>query len=115
MAKKWDTRSRIIPMLRRVFLFFPVRYSVLAKSRIRKNGKYYYKCAITKKYFLKQDIVVDHIEPVIDPKIGWVDWNTYIDRLFCDASNLQVLSKEAHKQKTQGENRGREKKRQPKK
>lgn len=50
------------------------------------------------------DIEVDHIEPVVPINQEGMDWNTYIARLFCDISNLQVLCKECHRIKTNREN-----------
>jgi hypothetical protein len=47
---------------------------------------------------------LDHKEPVIDPRVGFIDWNTYIDRLFCDPSNLQVICIDCHTKKTKDEN-----------
>ncbi len=47
--------------------------------------------------------VVDHISPVIDPKIGFVDWNTLIKRLFCEADGFQLLCHGCHTKKTADE------------
>jgi hypothetical protein len=52
----------------------------------------------------RNNAAVDHNDPVIDPAVGFVDWNTYIDRLFCDIDNLQVLCHECHRVKTNEEN-----------
>lgn len=50
-----------------------------------------------------KNIFVDHIEPVVSTKEGFVDWNTYIDRLFCEKDNLQLLCKSCHDKKSQRE------------
>lgn len=50
-----------------------------------------------------KDVQVDHIEPIIDPEIGFVDWNTVVERMFCEKHNLQVLCKGCHASKTQQE------------
>lgn len=34
-------------------------------------------------------MAVDHIDPVVDPSVGFVDWNTYIPRMF--EGQLQIL------------------------
>ena len=47
--------------------------------------------------------VVDHILPVISPLIGFVDWNTLIERLFCEDDGFQLLCHECHKAKTKDE------------
>jgi hypothetical protein len=38
-----------------------------------------------------REIAVDHIIPVVDPMVGWVDIGTYAERLYCVVENLQVL------------------------
>jgi hypothetical protein len=50
-----------------------------------------------------KNVLVDHIEPIIDPAIGWTDWDDCINRMFCEADNLQVLCHECHKAKTDEE------------
>ena len=46
---------------------------------------------------------IDHIDPVVDPERGFVDWDIYIARLFCSAENLQLLCEPCHKTKTDRE------------
>ncbi len=48
-------------------------------------------------------VVVDHIDPVIDPQIGFIDLNTYFARLWCDKVNLQKICGECHRTKTNAE------------
>ena len=43
---------------------------------------------------------IDHIQPVVETSVGFVDWNTYISRLFCSSNNLQLLCPLCHKNKT---------------
>ena len=47
-----------------------------------------------------KNIFVDHIEPIVDPEVGFVDWDTFIERLFCEEDNLQLLCGFCHDQKT---------------
>lgn len=47
-----------------------------------------------------KNIFVDHIVPVVDPAVGWTTWDDCIDRLFCEPSNLQLLCKSCHKEKS---------------
>lgn len=103
MAKKFNLKSLIIAKLRRLWLFSPLRREALkGASKVGKNGTTY-KCALTKKYFTKEMVTVDHIEPVV-PVSGWDGWDGYINRLFCPLEGLQVLSKAAHEVKTKKEN-----------
>jgi 5-methylcytosine-specific restriction endonuclease McrA len=50
-----------------------------------------------------KNVHVDHIEPVIDPAIGWVDWNSLIERMFVESDKLQLLCSECHTVKTNEE------------
>lgn len=51
----------------------------------------------------KKNVFVDHIEPVVSPEEGFKDWDTYINRMFCEMDNLQVLCKNCHDRKTREE------------
>jgi len=46
---------------------------------------------------------VDHIVPVVDPITGFIDWNLFIENLFCESENLQLLCKSCHDLKTKEE------------
>lgn len=59
-----------------------------------------YSCQECLNWFKKSEIEVDHIDPVVEPSKGFVDWNTYFDRLWCDPSNLQRLCLSCHEKKT---------------
>lgn len=105
MRKKrvYNLQRLIIGALRKIFWYSPLRREALEQA---KSGMLY-KCAITKKKFPVNEVTVDHVDPVVDPKVGFVDWNTFIARLFCNVSNLQVLSKKAHSEKTKREKKER--------
>lgn len=60
----------------------------------------HFECGICKKEFTQKDMEVDHIKPVVDPKKGFETWDKFIDKLFCEASNLQAICKPCHKIKT---------------
>lgn len=47
-----------------------------------------------------QNICVDHINPIIDPVKGFLNWDDTIERMFCEEDNLQVLCKACHDIKT---------------
>ncbi len=70
----------------------------------------HYKCAKCKKHFVAADVQVDHVLPVVDPKVGFVSWDMFIDRIFCEIENLQVMCKPCHKVKTELEKVERKKK-----
>ena len=47
--------------------------------------------------------VVDHINPVVDPRCGFVSWDELIKRLFCEEEGFQLLCVSCHKAKTKDE------------
>ena len=49
------------------------------------------------------NVLVDHINPVINPTKGFTTWDEVINRLFCEEDNLQVLCYDYHTRKTQEE------------
>ena len=50
-----------------------------------------------------QNVFVDHIDPIINPETGFISWDETIERMFCEADNLQLLCKSCHDEKTQQE------------
>ena len=93
--------------IRSGFRRFPNKYIALKNAFIdrkvnKKTGKLaaHYKCAMCKKAYVAKDVAVDHVLPVVDPVVGFVDWDTYIDRMYCTVDNLQVLCTACHKKKT---------------
>jgi 5-methylcytosine-specific restriction endonuclease McrA len=103
-------RSFVTSALRAASRRWPVKYKALkaafaGRQVNAKTGKLamHYKCAKCKKLFVAADVQVDHVQPVVDPKKGFVGWDVYIDRMFCEIENLQVLCKPCHKIKTDQE------------
>lgn len=89
---------------------WPPRYSSLNDACIGqqinpKSGRLakHYTCGECKKAFPAKDVQVDHIKPIIDPKVGFVTWDILIQNLFCEKENLQVLCKTCHQIKTNAE------------
>lgn len=101
MSKKWNENSIIRGALRRAFAKSPTVQEVKKAAReefikYKKDGTpakkpaVRYKCAICGNMFKSTEVAVDHIDPVVS-KDGFIDWNTFIERLFCEKDNLQVL------------------------
>ena len=95
---------------------WPPKYEALklagvGKKENKRSGRQaeHYECASCNNHFIAKDVQVDHIEPVVDPKEGFVGWEVYFDRLFCEAENLQVLCTPCHKVKTAEERKARKK------
>lgn len=94
-------RHWLINKLRRISYQWPERKEAIKKARIAR-GKY--KCSSCEGTFGPKQIQLDHILPVVDPHVGFHDWNSYIDRLFCGTAGFQVLCKPCHSAKSFFEN-----------
>jgi 5-methylcytosine-specific restriction endonuclease McrA len=120
LKRKWTDavrKSFIISALRNASRRYPPKFDALKNALVgrkvnAKTGKlaYHYECAACHGQFVSADVQVDHTNPVVDTATGFVDWNTYIDRLFCDQDNLKTLCKPCHKIKTDQEKLERKKK-----
>ena len=112
MPKAPSLRDDIITGLRRAFRKSALRKSVLdAGSRritlYKKDG------SVSKKYGVEHHCQVcnrwqrgehdvDHIDPVIGLE-GFIDWNTYVARMFPPADRLQRICQTCHDAKTAAE------------
>jgi 5-methylcytosine-specific restriction endonuclease McrA len=110
-------RSFVTSALRAASRRWPPKFKALKEAFVgrktnKKTGKLamHYKCAKCKKHFVAADVQVDHVLPVVDPKVGFVGWDSFIDRIFCEIENLQVMCKPCHKVKTELEKLERKKK-----
>ena len=109
-------------MLRSGSRRWPPRYQTLnnayvgqrLNTKTNREGKHYL-CAICKGEFPAKDVQIDHISPVVDPEQGFISWDVFIERLFCDADNMQTICKPCHKIKSKKESSGRKKSNQDKK
>lgn len=122
MATKQWTEGRlktfITSVLRGGYRRYPPKYEVLKEASVGKklNKKtkrqaLHYVCAKCKKEYPGKEVNVDHINPVVCPKQGFVDWDVFIKRLFCEKDNLQVLCSGCHDKKTLKERKSRDNKR----
>lgn len=50
-----------------------------------------------------KNVFVDHIIPVIDPIVGFTSWDDFINKLYSEKDNLQVLCGDCHDKKTMEE------------
>lgn len=99
---KYNKNSAIRSAIRRAFSRSPVVQEVLKEIRIeepkyKKDGTLakkpavFYTCAMCGKKFKSTEVAVDHIIPVIPIDETFTTWDKFVERLFCDKSNLQVL------------------------
>lgn len=67
-----------------------------------KRQKFEYKCASCNNWFPEKQINVDHIKPAGSLNCAQ-DLPGFVDRLFCEQENLQVLCEKCHDVKTKSE------------
>ena len=110
-------RSFITSALRAASRRWPPKYKALREALVdrrvnAKTGKMamHYKCATCKGVFIAADVQVDHVHPVVEPKKGFISWDVYVARMFCEIEGLQVMCKPCHKIKTDKEKLERKKK-----
>ena len=105
---RWN--SFVKSALRSASLRWPARYKTLnaSKTLVKTNVKtgrlaQHHRCKQCQLDFPAKDVRVDHIQAIIDPAIGFTSWDDVIDRMFCEADNLQVLCTTCHNEKTTAE------------
>lgn len=64
-----------------------------------KRQKFEYKCKCCNNWFPEKQINVDHIQPAGSLNCAQ-DLPGFVERLFCEQDNLQVLCEKCHNQKT---------------
>lgn len=70
--------------------------------------KWEYQCSVCKKWWLAKDVEVDHISPLGSLKCS-NDLPLFVERLFCETDNLQLLCKGCHNNKTKKQIKSRKK------
>lgn len=51
----------------------------------------------------QKNVFVDHIDPIVNPETGFTTWDDFIERMFCEKENLQLLCKSCHDKKSSEE------------
>jgi hypothetical protein len=101
--------SFIKSLLRKGTMKWPPKTETLKNSRVEKGV---YRCdgckqdvPVTVKIDDKRvrNVFVDHVVPIVPPDLGFTTWDTYINNMFCDSSNLQTLCSACHTTKTMEE------------
>ena len=101
-------RSFIISQLRRGK--WPPKYAAIKRAHVGPgiNPKTGHKCELHKcedcgQLFAKGDMRADHRLPVVDPSVGFVDWNTWIERYHIEADSYDIICVDCHAVKTAAE------------
>lgn len=120
--KTWALQPAIYSALRRNFRTYPAYSETLKEAKREyfiksKKGKplrrVKFLCCECLKEVSQKEIRVDHVDPVVPiegiplQNNGLPDFNTYIDRLYCNKSNLQCICKSCHDLKSKQENKAR--------
>jgi len=91
--------------LRQVWYRSGPYWDTMHRAKIAPNQ---YKCEGCGKIFKLREVQVDHNEPVVDVKEGWINLQEFAKRLFCPSKYLKVLCQDlCHKEKSEGENKER--------
>lgn len=100
-SKTPNLRHWLTNKVRRLSYQWPPRKDAIKKARLERG---IYRCNICEGKFGPKEIQLDHIEPVVNEEDGFIDWNIYLERLFCAEEGFQVLCKPCHEAKTFLEN-----------
>jgi 5-methylcytosine-specific restriction endonuclease McrA len=96
-ARYW---SFIRSALRKAWMRYPVKQQALKAARRNSQSdnrrlKYEYQCNACKGWFEGKEVQVDHIKPAGSLR-DYKDLPMFVERLFCEPDNLQVLCKPCH-------------------
>lgn len=107
-AKKLN--GYFIAFCRRAFAWSPAYREATKKAeRLTKDGLRW-ECAKCGDLVGKGEKHRDHVDPVVPVETGWDgSWDTYRNRMFVEADNIQILCLTCHKEKSNAENRLRRK------
>lgn len=94
--KEWSPNAYIKSHLRKIWRWSPQRRACL-KAKV---------CVLCGS---RTKLYADHINPVVDPKVGFTTWDNYIQRLFNEP--LQAICAICHKAKSKIETAERAKRR----
>lgn len=86
--KKQALGTFVRGILRRGSFHWKARNEAMVDARVER-GKYL--CKMCGELFGPKQVILDHIEPVIDPKKGFTNWDDFINRLYCPKEGFQVL------------------------
>ena len=97
LSYRWPARSAAFRRAGASRAEFNKKPGVVGLTARTKN---FYHCELCAFVYDRKNVSADHIAPVVDPKRGFVDFDTYIRRLFCEADGFQIICKECHDKKT---------------
>lgn len=104
--KPFNLQSKLIAAIRKCWRYSPERQEAIVLSRDPNKPKHLI-CSQCKESIHEKLAAVDHCIPVVGVE-GFVDWNTYINRMcHCGVDNLKILCEACHKVKSKEETKAR--------
>jgi 5-methylcytosine-specific restriction endonuclease McrA len=101
--KRTKDELKLCYMLRQVWDRSYLKWDALRRVKIAPNQ---YKCEVCGNVFKLREVQVDHLEPVVEPTVGWESIRVFAYRLFSPSETLQVLCQDnCHKNKSKKENK----------
>lgn len=89
-AKKFNSKTRIVSAIRKIWLYSPNRREVVSRSKVGEN----YRCERCRK--LCDKVQIDHDPPAV-PLTGWAGYDIFIERMFVDPKvGLKALCIDCH-------------------
>ncbi len=87
------------------------------KGQVSNRMIWFYQCVKcpSDKWYRDKDIELDHIIPCVSDSEGWISFDIFIDRLYCEESGFQLLCKPHHLEKSLAEGQVRTKSRRSRK
>jgi len=92
--------------LRRASRWWKPISETLKKSRV---GRGVYLCNVCEQHVpasivtdgkRRKNILVDHVNPVVDPTTGFTGWDDFVNGLYCEEINLQAICYHCHNKKS---------------
>lgn len=107
MKKKIKHRDRntalkafLIPVLRRASYRWSPRSEAIKAAKVG-IGKY--KCALCESIVGAKEFTVDHKTHVVPIETGFDNWDGFVNRMFCEADEFQIICKSCDATKTLAE------------
>lgn len=103
--KRTKEELKLCYMLRQVWDRSYLKWNALRRVKVAPNQ---YRCEKCHKVFKLREVQVDHMNPCVDPVIGWENMTQFVMKLFCPSEFLQVLCQDnCHPRKSKKENKTR--------
>jgi len=81
-------KTYLIGVLRSASIRWAEKNEAFKLARIERGR---YQCKMCSDLFKREQCIADHIDPVVDPHVGWVSLDSFAERLFVDRSKYQIL------------------------